>query len=185
VEAQVEQEEAEEAEAAAMSEDEVEEVAPPLQSSAAAADTLEGGDVQISAASGARPSIVAMRCPVSPNAALCCTGLLPEHLPHQRALCPLHPFHATERLVAAPVDGNEAACPNCYCLICDARVSECGHWRGGDAPAHCNAHSSSSLWRQKRINAKRQRTRAVRAAQASVDPQLAQPSRSGLRSGLG
>ena len=50
----MEQEAAEEAEAAAMSEDEVEEVAPPLQSSAADADTLEGGDVQISAASGAR-----------------------------------------------------------------------------------------------------------------------------------
>ena len=35
------------------------------------------------------------------------TGLLPEHLPHQRALCPLHPFHAAERPVAAPADGNE------------------------------------------------------------------------------
>ena len=95
---------------------------------------------------------------------LACTGLLPEHLPHQRALCPLHPFHAAERPVAAPVDGNEAACPNCYCLICDAPVSECGHWRGGDTPAHCNAHSSSALWRQKRVNAKRQRTRVARAA---------------------
>ncbi|EOD31629.1 Hypothetical protein EMIHUDRAFT_231600 [Emiliania huxleyi CCMP1516] len=112
-------------------------------------------------------------------------SLLPEHLPHQRALCPLHPFHAAEGPVAAPVDGNEAACPNCYCLICDARVSECGHWRGGDAPAHCNAHSNSALWRQKRVNAKRQRTRAVRAAQALVDPQPAMPFRSGLRSGLG
>ena len=114
-------------------------------------------------------------------------GLLPEHLPHQRALCPLHPFHSTERPIAALVDGNEAACPNCYCLICDARVSECRHWRGDDlaGPAHCNAHSSSALWRQKRVNAKRQRTRVVRAAQASVDPQPAQPSRSGLRSRLG
>ncbi|EOD39800.1 hypothetical protein EMIHUDRAFT_223336 [Emiliania huxleyi CCMP1516] len=111
--------------------------------------------------------------------------LLPEHLPHQRALCPLHPFHAAERLVAAPIDGNEAVCPNCYCLICDAPVSECRHWRGSDTLAHCNAHSSSTLWRQKRVNAKRQRTRVVRAAQASVDPQLAQPSRTGLRSGLG
>ncbi|EOD35941.1 hypothetical protein EMIHUDRAFT_227051 [Emiliania huxleyi CCMP1516] len=92
-------------------------------------------------------------------------SLLAEHLPHQRALCPLHPFHAAERPIAAPVDGNEATCPNCYCLICDARVSECRHWRGGDAPAHCNAHSNSVLWRQKRVNAKRQRTRAVRAAQ--------------------
>ena len=113
------------------------------------------------------------------------TGLLPEHLPHQRALCPLHPFHAAERPVAAPVDGNEAACPNCYCLICDARVSECRHWRGGDAPAHCNAHSNSVLWRQKCVNAKRQRTRAVRAAQVSANQQPAQPSRSGLRSGHG
>ena len=149
-----------------MSEDEVEEVAPPLQSSAAAADTLEGGDVQISAASGARPSIVAMRCPVSPNAALCCTGLLPEHLPHQRALCPLHPFHAAERPVAAPVEGNEAACPNCYCFACDAPVSACRHWRGGEprVPAHCNAHAGSAEWRTQRSNAKRQRTRAARAA---------------------
>ncbi|EOD26555.1 hypothetical protein EMIHUDRAFT_100584 [Emiliania huxleyi CCMP1516] len=113
VEAQVEQEAAEEAaeeaEEAAMSEDEVEEVAPPLQSSAADADTLEGGDVQISAASGARLSIVAQRCPnLLP---LVCMCLLPEHLPHQRALCPLHSFYATKRLVAAPVDGNEAALP--------------------------------------------------------------------------
>ena len=95
------------------------------------------------------------------------TGLLPEHLPHQRALCPLHPFHATERLVAAPIDGNEAACSNCYCLVCDARVSECRHWRGGD-PAHCNAHGDSAFWRQKRVNAKRQRTRAARVTQARV-----------------
>ena len=36
-----------------MSEDEVEEVAPPLQRSAAVAPSLEGGDVQISAAAGA------------------------------------------------------------------------------------------------------------------------------------
>jgi len=50
VEVEVEQEEAEEE---AMSEDDVEEVAPPLQSSAAAAPSLAGGDVQISAASGA------------------------------------------------------------------------------------------------------------------------------------
>ena len=42
-----------EAEAEAMSEDEVEEVAPPLQSSAAAAASLAAGDVQISTASGA------------------------------------------------------------------------------------------------------------------------------------
>jgi len=55
VEVDVEQEESEasEAEAEAMSEDDVEEVAPPLQSSAAAAPSLAGGDVQISAASGA------------------------------------------------------------------------------------------------------------------------------------
>ena len=58
VEVEVEQEEseAEEAvakEAEAMSEDEVEEVAPPLQRSAAVAPSLEGGDVQISAAAGA------------------------------------------------------------------------------------------------------------------------------------
>ena len=50
MEVEVEQQEAE---AEAMSEDEVEEVAPPLRSSAAAAPSLAGGDVQISAASGA------------------------------------------------------------------------------------------------------------------------------------
>ena len=94
-------------------------------------------------------------------------GLLPEQLPHQRALCPLHPFHAAERPVAAPVDGNEAACPNCYCLVCDARVSECRHWRGGD-PAHCNAHGDSAFWRQKRVTAKRQRTRAAQVTQARL-----------------
>ena len=97
------------------------------------------------------------------------TGLLPEHLPHQRALCPLHPFHpfhAAERPVAAPVDGNEAACPNCYCFACDAPVSACRHWQGGEprAPAHCNAHAGSAEWRTQRSNAKRQRTRAARAA---------------------
>ena len=94
------------------------------------------------------------------------TGLLPEHLPHQRALCPLHPFHAAERPVAAPVDGNEAACLNCYCFACDAPVSACRHWRGGEprAPAHCNAHAASAEWRTQRSNAKRQRTRAARAA---------------------
>ena len=81
-------------------------------------------------------------------------GLLPEQLPHQRALCPLHPFQATARLDAAPVEGNEAACPNCYCLVCDVRVSECRHWQGGD-PAHCNAHGDSAEWHQKRVNAKR------------------------------
>ena len=92
------------------------------------------------------------------------TGLLPEHLPHQ--LCPLHPFHAAERPVAAPVDGNEAACPNCYCFACDAPVSACRHWRGGEprVPAHCNAHAGSAEWRTLRSNAKRQRTRAARAA---------------------
>ena len=94
------------------------------------------------------------------------TGLLPEHLPHQRALCPLHPFHAAERPVAAPADGNEAACPNCYCFACDAPVSACRHWRGGEprVPAHCNAHAGSAEWRTQRSNAKRQRTRAARAA---------------------
>ncbi|EOD20879.1 hypothetical protein EMIHUDRAFT_117407 [Emiliania huxleyi CCMP1516] len=92
--------------------------------------------------------------------------LLPEHLPHQRALCPLHPFHAAERPVAAPVDGNEAVCPNCYCFACDAPVSACRHWRGGEprVPAHCNAHADSAEWRTQRSNAKRQRTRAARAA---------------------
>ena len=190
VEVEVEQEESEEEkeeEEEAMSDDGLEEVAPPPQSSAAAVPLLEGGDVQISAASGAS-ELVNSQCEMILTYPLPClhrTGLLPEHLPHQRALCPLHPFHASERPVAAPVDGNEVACPNCYCFACDAPVSACRHWRGGDAPAHCNAHSGSALWRQKRINAKRQRTRTVRAAQASVDPQLAQPSRSGLRSGLG
>ena len=45
--------EASDAEAEAMSEDDVEEVAPPLQSYAAAALSLADGDVQISAATGA------------------------------------------------------------------------------------------------------------------------------------
>ena len=111
------------------------------------------------------------------------TGLLPEHLPHQRALCPLHPFHATERLVAAPIDGNEAACSNCYCLVCDARVSECRHWRGGD-PAHCNAHSDSALWRQKRVNAKRQRTRAAQVTQARLPCSTPGCSREAYHDGL-
>ena len=55
MEVDVEQEESEASEAAgeAVSEDDVEEVAPPLQSPAAAAPSLAGGDVQISAASGA------------------------------------------------------------------------------------------------------------------------------------
>ena len=53
VEEESEAEEAEAEEAEAMSEDEVEEVAPPLQRSAAVAPSLEGGDVQISAAAGA------------------------------------------------------------------------------------------------------------------------------------
>ena len=55
VEVEVEQEEAEAeaSEAEAVSEDEVEEVARPLQSPAAATPSLAGGDVQISAASGA------------------------------------------------------------------------------------------------------------------------------------
>ncbi|EOD21840.1 hypothetical protein EMIHUDRAFT_240867 [Emiliania huxleyi CCMP1516] len=70
------------------------------------------------------------------------------------------------RPVAAPVDGNEAACPNCYCFACDAPVSACRHWRGGEprVPAHCNAHAGSAEWRTQRSNAKRQRTRAARAA---------------------
>ncbi|EOD17984.1 hypothetical protein EMIHUDRAFT_195991 [Emiliania huxleyi CCMP1516] len=68
--------------------------------------------------------------------------------------------------VAAPADGNEAACPNCYCFACDAPVSACRHWRGGEprVPAHCNAHAGSAEWRTQRSNAKRQRTRAARAA---------------------
>ena len=96
-------------------------------------------------------------------------GLLPEQLPHQRALCPLHPFQATARLDAAPVEGNEAACPNCYCLVCDVRVSECRHWQGGD-PAHCNAHGNSAEWHQKRVNAKRQRTLAAKGAATAQAP---------------
>ena len=111
------------------------------------------------------------------------TGLLPEHLPHQRALCPLHPFHAAERPVAAPVEGNEAACPNCYCLVCDARVSECRHWQGGD-PAHCNAHGDSALWRQKRVNAKRQRTRAAQVTQARIPCSTPGCSREAYHDGL-
>ncbi|EOD04515.1 hypothetical protein EMIHUDRAFT_220990 [Emiliania huxleyi CCMP1516] len=99
---------------------------------------------------------------------LCSGGPLLENLPHLRALCPLNPFHAAVRPVAAPVDDNEAACPNCYCFACDAPVSACRHWRGGDprVPAHCNAHESAE-WRTQRTTAKRRRTIAQRA-QASA-----------------
>ena len=96
-----------------MSEDDVEEVAPPLQSPAAAAPSLAGGDVQISAASGAS-ELVNSQCEMILTHSFACTG------PHRLAA----------RALAAPACALPAP-P----LPCGREASRgAGRWQRGGLP---------------------------------------------------
>ena len=70
-------------------------------------------------------------------------------LPHFRSMCGFHKFPANCNQNEA-----EAACPFCYCFICDRCVNECNEWN-----THCFAVHTDKSWQEER-----QRVKATQSA---------------------
>jgi L-rhamnose mutarotase len=69
---------------------------------------------------------------------------------HPRYDCVIKPFSKDP----------EAFCPNCYCYVCDVRVSECEKWKlSGDEEedSHCYAESKIVKWKRRRSKARNKR----------------------------
>ncbi len=94
--------------------------------------------------------------------------------PHHRYLCGVHKFTP---LSIIDNSGNTKFCPNCFCLVCDVRASECKEWESNtNNPAvgpHCHAHNGDEKW----INLLKAKRDAAAAASANTSSAAAAASR--------
>lgn len=76
-------------------------------------------------------------------------------MPHQRYSCTMHPFRVappnnniygrpseTPHMLAERNQINFKHCLNCYCYVCDSKVSDCGEWED-----HCHATHKEAKWK--------------------------------------
>ena len=61
-----------------------------------------------------------------------------SELPHMRHTCATFTFGTVQDL-------NLKHCRNCFCYVCDVKVSECQDWS-----SHCCAHENDDVWKAKR-----------------------------------
>jgi hypothetical protein len=75
-------------------------------------------------------------------------------MPHQRYSCTTHPFRMepplgmygrsaeTPAMLAERIRINQKHCANCYCYVCDCKVTECLEWL-----EHCHATHKEAKWK--------------------------------------
>mmetsp|Transcript_18746 Transcript_18746/g.23248 ORF Transcript_18746/g.23248 Transcript_18746/m.23248 type:complete len:258 (+) Transcript_18746:191-964(+) len=69
--------------------------------------------------------------------------------PHSRFECGVHLFSGTKK-------DKKRHCDNCYCYVCDVRVSDCKEWN-----RHCVATNIGEYWKKMRQERKNARNRGI------------------------